>query len=204
MILTEIGEVGLEFEGRSHVLRPSLYAMTRIGSPAEIVRVFASVCADFEHPTKHEDALATITACCEDDLTALYGHYEMQDVSPFDFGKRCSVFVPAVANEAETIALAQRLLIHGVTGALPAPQERGAPKGEYVQEFDARAHVATAIAHLGIPSRDAWQMTMTELVGALRSKFPPVESNEPGSKAPSDKKLQETMDWHDKVLAMKG
>lgn len=193
MILTEIGEVGIEFEGRAHVLRPSLYAMTKLGAPAEIVRVYASVCTEIDHRDKLGDAVAAIYACCEDDITHLYGTH---------CGTTTIEFAPGVANEAETIALAQRLLAHGVTGTLPAPKRES--EQEYVQEFDAKGHVATAIAHLGISSRDAWQMTMTELVGALRAKFPDVQSDGVGAKAPNKEQLDDLLAWHDKVLAMKG
>ncbi len=189
MILTDIGEVGVHAGERTHVLRPSLYAMSRLGEPAEIVALFVSVMG--EAPAM-ADALAVLYACSEDDLSPMFGAMEIQ----------CDrvVYVPGLADPAQIIPIARCLLRHGVTGALaPLPRAAG-DEPEYVQEFDARAHVALAMAHLGIRERDAWQMTMTSLVGALRAKFP---QQAPGASAPSIEETEAALEWHDRVLAKK-
>lgn len=196
MVLTEIGEVRVHEGERQHLLRPSLSAMAQIGSPAEIVRVFSAVMADEAHHSQFDEALAVIHACAVDDLGDLFGGHVPD-------GKKLR-YQPGRADPAHIIPLARCLLKHGVTGALPPlppkpGQEGGEP--EYVQEFDARAHAAIAMAHLGASSAEAWAMTMTELVGALRAKYPPQESREPGSRAPSRESMEKTMEWFDRVEA---
>ncbi|MGO3741074.1 DUF6246 family protein [Kerstersia sp.] len=72
---------------------------------------------------------------------------------------------------------------------------------DYVREFDSRQHVALVMAHLGLPEADAWKMTMARLVGALRAKFPQIQGDSPGARAPSIVEMEEALAWHDKVLA---
>lgn len=193
MILTEIGEVGITAGDQHYKLRPSLYAMTQIGEPAEIVRVYASVMSEAPHRDQFDDALSVIFACAEDDLSGLFGAYQAAD--------KGMAYVPGSASPEHVIPLAQCLLKHGVTGALPPLPRKADEEPEFVQEFDARAHAALAIAHLGMSSAEAWQMTMTELVGALRAKFPQVESNAPGAKAPTKEQMEATLDWFERVEA---
>jgi hypothetical protein len=46
-----------------------------------------------------------------------------------------------------------------------------------VREFDARGIAATAMAHLGLSEQEAWQLTMTSYIGAMRAKYPPTEKD---------------------------
>lgn len=189
MILTDIGEVGIETGGKLYKLRPSLYAMTQIGDPGEIVAVFASVMSS----PSLADVLAVCNACCEDDVSGLFGH-----VVPARAGRGLR-YAPGKVPIPKMVHIARSLLRHGVTGALePLPRKPGDDPG-FVKEFDARAHVALAMAHLGATSDQAWAMTMTELVGALRAKFPPVESPK---KTPTIEEHDATMAWFAGVEAV--
>ncbi|MFT8276602.1 DUF6246 family protein [Kerstersia gyiorum] len=190
MILAEIGEIGVHAGGQVHVLCPSLYAMSKLGSPNEIVSLYAEVMSD--QPTMG-GALTVIFACCDEDLSEIFGAWIERD------GKWA--YERGQAEPAEVIVLARALLTDGITGALPPLPRKADEEPEYVQEFDTRAHVALAVAHLGIPERDAWQMTMTSLVAALRAKFPPQASDAPGSRAPSKEQMEATMEWFDRVTA---
>ncbi len=113
MILTEIGEIGVHTaSGEFFLLRPSLYAMTQLGTPAEIVDVFARVMSD-PITEKHKadqfaDALAVVVACSEQDLSDVFGYYD-QDL----------VYRPGTADVEHLVPLARCLLKHGVAGALP-------------------------------------------------------------------------------------
>lgn len=193
MILTEIGEVGVEVDGRTHKLRPSLYAMTLLGDPAEIVRVYVSVMSDEPHDAQLMDSLAVLHACADDDLSHVFG-------AVIETGGRLE-YEPGLAPVEHIVPLAKCLMKHGVTGALPDPPRKAGEDPEYVREFDARAHVSLAIAHLSMSSAEAWQMTMTELVGALRAKFPQSDSRSPGARAPSPEEHEATMEWFEKVEA---
>ncbi|AQS50724.1 hypothetical protein PAEH1_02640 [Paenalcaligenes hominis] len=192
MILTEIGEIGVSVDGRMYVLRPSLYAMTQIGEPDEIVRVYSSVMSEQPHAFQFDDALAVLYACTPDDASGdVFGGYE-----PTKNGLKIT---SGILPESHVVPLAQCLMKHGITGAHEPLPRKADDEPEFVKEFDARAHVSLAIAHLGMSSEQAWQMTMTELVGALRAKFPQTDA--PGANAPGIDEVEETLDWHDKVLA---
>ncbi len=192
MILTEVGEVGVHAGEALYVLRPSLYAMSRIGSPAEIVAVYAAVMADAPAVI---DALGVVYACCDDDLTDIFGHVE----AAADGGGL--TYLPGRAPVEHVVHIARCLLKHGVTGALPELPRPPDDEPAYVKEFDARAHVALAMAHLGMSEREAWNITMTALVGALRAKFPRPESNAPGARAPTKEEHEATMAWFERVEA---
>lgn len=200
MILTEIGEVGV-YAGEQVVrLRPSLYAMSRLGDPVEIVETFATVMGGAEDDAQarrlFQAALGVIYACVGDDVdpSSLFGSYET--------ASGALEYVPGAAPVEHVVLLARCLLKHGVTGALPPlPRRPGDDEPVYVKEFQARDHVATAMAHLGVSERDAWNLTMTGLVGALRAKFPPAESNAPGARAPTKEEHSATMAWFDKIDA---
>jgi len=192
MVLTQIGEIGISCEGRDYILRPSLYAMTRLGEPKEIVDVYASVMSELPHPAQFTDALAVIYACCDEDLSPVFGAHEIDDEKVR--------YAPGAAPVEHVLPVARCLLRHGVTGALPPLPIKPDQRPEYVKEFDARANVSMAIAHLGMSSADAWQMTMTELVGALRAKFPETESAS-GARAPTLEEHDATMEWFERVDA---
>lgn len=200
MILTEIGEVGVYAGGQVLRLRPSLYAMSRLGDPVEIVETFATVMGGAEDDAQarrlFQAALGVIYACANEDVdpSSLFGTYESTSGA--------LEYVPGAAPAEHVVPLARCLLKHGVTGALPPlPRRPGDDEPVYVKEFVARDHVAMAMAHLGVSERDAWDLTMTGMVGALRAKFPPAESNAPGAKAPTKEQHDATMAWFDKIEA---
>lgn len=188
-VLTEIGEIGVHAGGESYLLCPSLYAMSRLGQPREIVEIYARLMGRFPPIV---DALAVIDACGEGG-GSVFGAWRDDD------GKLC--YQPGDVSAEVVIHLARCLLKHGVTGALPDLLRKAGQEPEYIQEFDARANVSLAIAHLGVSSKDAWQMTMTELVGALRAKFPPAPDNSPGARAPTKEQHEATMEWYERVEA---
>lgn len=186
MILTDVGEIGVTAGGRSVVLRPSLYAIGTLGDGAEIVRTYAAVMAG-----SLVDSLGVLFACCGEDVSDIFGHMSAD-------GR----YNRSIADPADIVLLAQCLMRHGVGGALQAEKPRPEDdQPKYSAEFDVRANAATAVAHLGMSEREAWDMTMTGLVLALRSKFPPAKSNAPGSGAPTLEEHDAAMEWYDRVEA---
>ena len=158
-ILTEIGEVCIH-AGRDVLLRPSLAAIASLGDPREIVDVFARVMAG-----DHMDSLGVVFACAEEDVSDLFGCYE--------FRGDAIRYTPGLAPAAHVVPLAQCLMRHGVVGVAKPLPRRADAEDQYLTEFDAKEHAALAMAHLGLTEREAWNMTMTGLVAALRAKFPP-------------------------------
>ncbi|WP_298016676.1 DUF6246 family protein [uncultured Castellaniella sp.] len=186
-ILTEIGEISIH-AGRDVLLRPSLAAIASLGEPAEIVETFARVMAgDFM------DSLAVVFACADEDVSDLFGFYEARDDA--------ICYIPGTAPAAHVIPLAQSLMRHGVVGVAKPLPRRADIEQEYMTEFDAREHAALAMAHLGLTEREAWHMTMTGLVAALRAKFPPSSKDTPGARAPTKDEHEATMEWFERVEA---
>lgn len=200
MILAEIGEIGIQTGGKLHKLRPSLYAISQLGTPAEIVSLYARIMDDLELTRPAVEEVLFICYTCLEGDEPLFGNFV-----PTQRPKRGTSavrFKPGPVPIENAVHIARSLLLHGVTGALPPlPQKPGAEPPSYSAEFDARANVSLAMAHLGASSEQAWQMTMTELVGALRAKFPPLESTGPGAKAPTREEHDQTMAWFDGVQA---
>lgn len=194
-VRVSIGEVGIhELGGRDIVLRPSLYAMTLLGEPDEIVSLVSNVCSDpltvQEARSQMVNAIAVLAACTTQNIRRLTGYHDG------------TVIVPGSMAPGAVIMIARRLLRHGVTGALPEPERvPGKPEPEYTTTFDARSFVAMGMAHLDLNEDDAWNMTMTGLVGAMRSKYPPEkpEDKRANGKGPSQKEVEKALDWFDQV-----
>lgn len=195
MILTETGEIGVHVGDCVHVLRPTLYAMTQIGEPAQIVEAYAMVMQDGLQGRVLDDqfaeALMVVHACSDTDLSEIFGSLDER-----------LRYRPGSADPLHILPLARCLLRHGVTGSQEPMPRRGDDEPEFVREFVAREHVSLAVAHLGISEREAWQMTMTSLVGALRAKFPP-DPNAPGAKSPGADDHDAAMAWFDRIEAKK-
>lgn len=194
---TEIGEAEIEYAGRAYRLRPSFAALARMGNPAEIVELFGQVLGPLPALTgkawadaprvkrwgrdRLYGALTVLHACSEDDLGPLIG-----GISPRMH------YQPGVMPIDDVIVLAQSMLKHGVVGDVP-PDPSKPERGTYSKEFAARDYVALAMAHLGASESDAWGMTMTSFILAMRAKFPP--GPQPGDNAPTLQAQDATMSW---------
>lgn len=185
--ITSIGEIGCSVGERDYLFRPTLAAMDSLGSPREIVEKFSILFTPpklnpiFPMPAYRaweREVMATaydvLVACCADDVSPLLGH----------MGSRWGSFVPGVMPSSDMVHLARSLMRHGVIGVKPEGLLKTRPKEEFVPEFKAREFVAQAVAHLGLSSDEAWQMTMTEFSGAMQAKFgkpetlPPAEEHD--------------------------
>jgi hypothetical protein len=195
IILADIGEIGVHTDGKDYILRPSLYAMSRLAEPSDLIGMYAELMSEAftEEQKKSQFALAlTVIYVCavdDEDVSPAFGYYEDKE------------YIPGMADEGDIIVIARSLMRHGITGALPPLPKKDGEEHEYVKVFSCRDHVSLAIAHLGVSERDAWNMTMTSLIGALRAKFPPMDKVPSTAKAPTKQELDVAMDWHDKVEA---
>lgn len=213
-VLVDIGEVGLESPDRSIILRPSLYAMSRIGTPSEIVSVFARIHSmppvfEVYEGMRTGLAMATIdenrrrikqhwsevfwsawsvlAACSESDITDFIG-------TP---GARLGSYRPGYLLTEDIITLARSLMKHGVIGIAPPkfPEDEPASPGTFTEEFKAAEFVGLAMGHLNMSEDEAWNMTMTSFTGAMKAKF--GENKE----ARISKEHDDTMAWLSKVNA---
>jgi hypothetical protein len=86
-------------------------------------------------------------------------------------GSKWGSFVSGAMPAQDMVHIARSLMRHGIIGLKPEGRLLEKPKEEYVPEFKPREFVAQAIAHLGLSSAEAWNLTMTEFSGAMQSKF---------------------------------
>ena len=170
---THIGEASAQLDGVTFMFRPTLANIAEIGTPAEIVEVFALVMSEAVEPTHQWQQLGAalrVLYHCADELTPELERLLGNWVDPYP--RR---YTPGRMPVHAIVALARQMLRHGVVG-VPLEEPISAPlkrDDDYVREFKAAECVAVAVAHLGMLPEAAWQMTMTSLVQILAAKFPP-------------------------------
>jgi hypothetical protein len=186
-VLTAIGEIGITAKSRDFLFRPSLYAMSLLDDP---VKLFADIhqeggTKEAEH-SRFLAAIEVIQCCIDEDITHLIGHT----------GSRPDRWVPGLINHEKIIVLASSLIRHGLIGPKFENDDIGTKKKEFSEKFDPAGIVSLAIAHLGVSEADAWNMTITGFLLAMRAKFPPQPRTRPNVK-----ELDAMMDWLEKVNA---
>lgn len=164
-MLTECGFTRAELpDGSAFTFRPSLGRIAALGTPAEIVDLYAQL-----HGPRAGAAAAWVLAVLADqeDVTPLTGAAEVEGA-----GWDVRVVLRGGAMpEADRIILARHLMQHGVCGkARP-----GASGGSYSPEFHSAEHIAAAVAHLGVSHDEAAAMSMTQLQLAFEAKFPDLK-----------------------------
>lgn len=181
-ILTAIGEIGIHAPGREVVLRPSLYAMSRLVDPVEtFVALHSANARDRFHA-----AVDTLQACIDEDITDLTGH----------MGSRYGSWVAGKIPMPDLLPLACSLIRHGVVGVVPElPPLADQSDKTYTPNFEPREFVAVAMAHLGLTESEAWNLTVTGFVLAMRAKFP----RPPGAEAPNPKDLDAAFTRLDRI-----
>ncbi|EHK8991077.1 hypothetical protein KCT17_003645 [Escherichia coli] len=188
----EIGEALISDSregGRDYLLRPSLKAMVRIGTPEEIVEAYATV-----HRSEMIDllqrcervsprllfwvaslpelgaerllttAMRVVQACCEDDMTAIIGEWVGDDA-----GIR---YEPGQLDRTDIITLAQHLMQHGISGKAKVRKLQRHENNETATEFNAIEYITAARSHLDMPRDEAGELTMTEFQMMLAAKYP--------------------------------
>jgi len=140
-------------DGAVFVFRPSLGRIASLGSPGEIVRVFA----DLHGKTAAFEAAYVLACLCDqDDASALIGWH---DEGGWHAGE-----MPA----SEQIIIARHLMMHGIVGK--ARPDSG--DGKFATEFHAAEYISAARVHLGLSSDDAEALSMTEFQAMFEMKFP--------------------------------
>lgn len=180
MILSDVGDIGVSYEGLELILSPSLYAISKLGEGKEIVEVFTRVMGgDLAY------SLAAIQMCADRDISGVFGYIDEN-----------LAFQEKGASASEVIIVAQSLMKHGLIGGIERKSEP-TDSGSYTKEFDAKEYVAMAVAHLGISIKDAWSMTMTTLLSVLEAKFPNTDKKD----TPTLEEVDQTMEWFESVKA---
>lgn len=181
--ITSIGEIGVQDGEKQWFFRPSLQNIEALGSPTEIVEKFA-LCHSEISEESFLAAVDVLWACCEsgnpEELTGVTGTVS-------------NGWIHGLVPAAECLMLARSLMNHGVGGDAD-PAKAVGKKSDYTSEFHARDIVAAAVAHLGVSERDAWAMTMTSFVRAMKSKY-----GEPKQTTPTIQEHEESTKWLEKI-----
>lgn len=140
-------------DGAEFTFTPSLGQIASLGSPHEIVTLYAGL----HGPNAAKDAAYVLACLCDqDDPTPLLGWT--------DGAERHQGLMPA----AEQITIARHLMQHGIVGKA----KPGQGDGKFSDRFDAAEYISAARVHLGLSSADAEALSMTEFQTMFEMKFP--------------------------------
>lgn len=191
--LTEIGEMRISLSDRSFFFKPSFRAMNEIGTPKEIVEVYARLNGiDYVAPLQHVEylpfgaqiqvmktiskpvygrhvlsaAYIVMQSCCEDDASVLIGGWK-----PTPRGVR---YVPGIMPVSDIIIIARNLMQHGVIGKSPlkVPERLEEQGKKTTNEFHASQYIISARTHFDMTRDDAENLSMTEFQMMIKNKYP--------------------------------
>lgn len=191
--LTEIGEMRISLSDRSFFFKPSFRAMNEIGTPKEIVEVYAKLNGiDYVAPLQHVDylpfgaqmqvmktiskpvygrhvlsaAYIVMQSCCEDDISVLIGGWK-----PTPRGVR---YVPGIMPVSDIIIIARNLMQHGIIGKSPlkVPERLEEQGKKTTNEFHASQYIISARTHFDMTRDDAENLSMTEFQMMIKNKYP--------------------------------
>lgn len=191
--LTEIGEMRISLSDRSFFFKPSFRAMNEIGTPKEIVEVYAKLNGiDYVAPLQHVECLPfgaqmqvmktiskpvygrhvlsaayiVIQSCCEDDVSVLIGGWK-----PTPRGVR---YVPGIMPVSDIIIIARNLMEHGIIGKSPlkVPERMEEQGKKTTNEFHASQYIISARTHFDMTRNEAENLSMTEFQMMIKNKYP--------------------------------
>ncbi|PHM37192.1 DUF6246 family protein [Xenorhabdus innexi] len=190
--ILEIGEMVISTAKNDFLLRPSFAAMTRLGTPRQIVEAYTvlngapaqalvqqamqayGTLPDWLLTHMHKPvfgrpvlstAMAVIQACCEEDTDALTGEWHP--------GQRGVVYRPGSMPVKDMIPIAQELITHGVMGKVKLRKlQRHEGTEAYSDAFHAVEYINAARTHFTMSRTEAERLTMTEFQMMLKAKFP--------------------------------
>lgn len=191
--LTEIGEMRISLSDRSFFFKPSFRAMNEIGTPKEIVEVYARLNGiDYVAPLQHVEylpfgaqmqvmktiskpvygrhvlsaAYIVMQSCCEDDASVLIGGWK-----PTPRGVR---YVPGIMPVSDIIIIARNLMQHGVIGKSPlkVPERLEEQGKKTTNEFHASQYIISARTHFDMTRDEAENLSMTEFQMMIKNKYP--------------------------------
>lgn len=153
-MLIEHGYVRVQTsDGREFTFLPSLARIAALGSPKEIVQLFA----DLHGHRATETARYVLAGLCEqEDPLPLVGWFDEAGMHPG--------LMPA----GEQQVIARHLMVHGICGTA----RPGSGSGEFSETFDAAQYIALARVHLGLSAAEAEALSMSEFQALWAVKFP--------------------------------
>lgn len=191
--LTEIGEMRISLADKSFFFKSSFRAMNEIGTPKEIVEVYAKLNGiDYVAPLQHVEylpfgaqmqvmktiskpaygrhvlsaAYIVMQSCCEDDISVLIGGWK-----PTPRGVR---YVPGIMPVSDIIIIARNLMQHGIIGKSPlkVPERLEEQGKKTTNEFHASQYIISARTHFDMSRDEAENLSMTEFQMMIKNKYP--------------------------------
>lgn len=191
--LTEIGEMRISLADKSFFFKPSFRAMNEIGTPKEIVEVYAKLNGiDYVAPLQHVEylpfgaqmqvmktmskpvygrhvlsaAYIVMQSCCEDDISVLIGGWK-----PTPRGVR---YVPGSMPVSDIVIIARNLMQHGIIGKSPlkVPERLEGQGKKTTNEFHASQYIISARTHFDMTRDEAENLSMTEFQMMIKNKYP--------------------------------
>lgn len=163
-----LGEFSLNWKGEDFLFSPSFLAMSRIGTPAEIVETLRLLCSGLHDRIAYSAALKVLQACCERELPPnLVGGFSFSD------RKGRTLLYKGEMDFDDAITLASHLMINGIIGK---PGKRAQKDSRPLTEWDATEWQGAAVGMLGASPTEAWRMTMIEFQRAVDAKHPDTKA----------------------------
>lgn len=191
--ITSIGEMVISTTDKDFFFKPSFNAMANIGTPQEIVEIYATInglsaqkaitaaissygrvtpflLKSIAKPAYGREVLGAaiiiMRSCCEDDISGLVGSWKPS--------KKGMMYVCGGMPVADIVTIGRRLMEHGVIGMskMRKLQRDEGKKGEFTKEFNTMEYISMARAHFGMSREQAEDLTMTELQELIKVKFP--------------------------------
>lgn len=191
--ITSIGEMVISTTDKDFFFKPSFNAMANIGTPQEIVEIYATInglsaqkaitaaissygrvtpflLKSIAKPAYGREVLSAaiiiMRSCCEDDISGLVGSWKPS--------KKGMMYVRGGMPVADIVTISRRLMEHGVIGMskMRKLQRDEGKKDEFTKEFNTMEYISMARAHFGMSREQAEDLTMTELQELIKVKFP--------------------------------
>lgn len=194
--IKEHGECLISYADEDYLFRPSFINITRLGSPSDIVQIFADLHSDevsqlLEQVSKAFNrvspyiiselskttyfkkqllaAVSVLEACCDKDVSLLTGGA----YNPTSDGRGVYLATGALTH-FQILVIARDLLQHGVIGkAKIRVLQRDEGKAKKTSQFIADDYITSARIHFVMSREEAESLTMTEFQKLLSEKFPP-------------------------------
>ncbi len=199
---TTVGELGIKVDGRNFLLRPSFLAMSRIGTPEEIVLDFRHLCSAFEvlmgrldvirviQPLWAFDCAKHIIECClvsddrETDADWLCGEVDYEGATLVREGGKLDA--------DDVVKIAFSMVRYGISGK---PEGKMWKKGSSrpMEEFDPSKLVGIAVSQFNMQPDAAWNLTMVEYQRAFEGKFPDDDKGRP--EPPTEEEAKACLSW---------
>ncbi|PHM23702.1 DUF6246 family protein [Xenorhabdus ehlersii] len=190
--IIDIGEMVISTDKTDYLLRPSFSAMTRIGTPRQIVETYTFLNGAETQELINRALVAygtlpdwliklmrkpvfgrailsasmiVIQACCEEDADELIGEWRP--------GRKGIIYRPGRVPINDIIVIARELITHGVIGRVKIRRlQRHEGTEAFSDQFKAIEYINAARAHFNMSREEAEQLTMTEFQMMLKAKFP--------------------------------